>query len=53
MKNEKLIDQISTIQRGVGIVEGVASGLTNDDTRQLLYAATEMIDDAVREITND
>ena len=53
MANEKQIMYICTIQRGLGIVEGIASGLTDDAVRQLLYTATEMIEEAVEEITKD
>lgn len=53
MANEKLIKQICTIQRGLGIIEGVASGLANEAVSQLLYTAAEMIDEAVVEITKD
>ena len=53
MANEKLINQICTIQRGLGIIEGVASGLSVDAVSQLLYTATEMIEEAVEEITED
>ncbi len=53
MANEKLINHICTIQRGLGIIEGVASGLANDPVSQLLYTATEMIEQAVEEITKD
>ena len=53
MANEKLINQICIIQRGLGIIEGVASGLANDAISQLLYTATEMIEEAVEEITKD
>ena len=53
MANEKQILHICTIQRGLGIIEGVASGLANDAVSQLLYTATEMIEEAVEEITND
>lgn len=53
MANEKLINQICTIQRGLGIIEGVASGLANETVSQLLYTATEMIDEAIEEITKD
>lgn len=52
MANKKLINQICAIQRGLGIIEGVASGLSNDAIRQLLYTATEMIEEAVEEITD-
>ena len=53
MANEKLINQICTIQRGLGIVEGVAIGLNNDAVGSLLYTATEMIEEAVEEIMKD
>ena len=53
MANEKLINQICIIQRGLGIIEGVASGLANDPVSQMLYTATEMIEEAVEEITKD
>ena len=52
MANEKLINQICTIQRGLGIIEGVASGLANEAVSQMLYTATEKINEAVEEITN-
>lgn len=52
MANEKLINQICTIQRGLGIIEGVASGIGNDAVSQLLYTATEMIEEAVEVITD-
>jgi hypothetical protein len=53
MANEKRLVHISTIQRALGIIEGVASGIANDTVSQLLYTATEMIDEAVEEITKD
>lgn len=53
MANEKFINHICTIQRGLGIIEGVASGLAKDPVSQLLYTATEMIEQAVEEITED
>lgn len=53
MANEKLISQISTIQRALGIIEGVAIGLNNDAVGSMLYTATEMIEEAVEEITKD
>lgn len=53
MANEKRILHICTIQRALGIIEGVASGLGNEVVRQLLYTATEMIEEAVEEITKD
>ena len=53
MTNEKLINQICTIQRGLGIVEGVANGIADEAARQMLYTATEMIEEAVEVITKD
>ena len=53
MANEKLINQICTIQRGLGIIEGIASGILDENVRQLLYTATEMIEEAVEEVTKD
>lgn len=53
MANEKQIMNICTIQRGLGIVEGIASGLTDDCVRNMLYSATSMIEEAVEEITKD
>ena len=53
MANKKQLVYISTIQRALGIIEGVASGLDNDAVSQLLYTATGMIDEAVEEITKD
>ena len=38
MENEKLIKQISTIQRGLGIIEGIASYLSNDAASQMRYS---------------
>ena len=53
MANKKQLVYISTIQRALGIIEGVASGLENDAVSQLLYTATEMIEEAVGEIAED
>ena len=52
MANEKQINNICTIQRGLGIVEGVASGIGNETVAQLLYTATQMIEEAVEAITD-
>lgn len=52
MANEKQMAHISTIQRALGIIEGVASGLANESVSQLLYTATDMIEEAVGEITD-
>ena len=53
MANEKILSQISTIQRALGIIEGVAIGLNNDAICSMLYTATEMIEEAVEAITED
>ena len=53
MANKKQMLYVSTIQRALGIIEGVASGLANDAVSQLLYTATEMIEESVEEITKD
>ena len=53
MANKKQIMHICTIQRGLGIIEGISSGIADDAVRQLLYTATEMIEEAVEEITKD
>lgn len=53
MANEKLISQISTINRALGMIEGVASGIADDKACQMLYTATEMIEEAVEELTKD
>ena len=52
MANEKLINNICTIQRGLGIVEGIASGIGDENVAQLLYTATQMIEEAVEVITD-
>ena len=52
MAKEKLINQMCTIQRGLGIIEGIASGISDEEISQLLYTATTMIEDAVEEITD-
>lgn len=53
MKAEKLVNQYCAIQRALGIIEGVACSMENAEVRQLLYTATEMIDEAVVEITKE
>ena len=53
MANNKRIGRICTIQRALGIIEGIASNLENCEVRQLLYTATEMIEEAVTEDMND
>jgi hypothetical protein len=51
MANEKLISSISTIERALGMIEGVSCGLENKYADTLLDAI-EMIDGAVKEITD-
>lgn len=53
MASKKQLVHISTIQRALGIIEGVASGLENKAVCQLMYTATEMIEEAVVEIVKD
>ena len=50
MANEKIINRICTIQRALGIIEGVSIGLNNDTVGSMLYTATEMIEEAVAEL---
>lgn len=52
MKNYKLISQISTIQRALGIVEGVML-LADPKLEQALATAVEMIDEAMKEVFAD
>lgn len=49
MANEK---QISTIERALGIIEGVATGLVVPAHADMLITAVEMIEGAVKEITD-
>ena len=51
MANEKLISSISTIERALGMIEGVSYGLT-DAQASALVDAVQMIDEAVKEITD-
>ncbi|MBQ3146809.1 MAG: hypothetical protein IJB91_03680 [Oscillospiraceae bacterium] len=52
MANEKLISQICTIQRGLGIIEGVSYGLT-DSAGKALADAVQMIDETIKEMLED
>lgn len=52
MANEKLIQTISTIERALGIIEGVACGLDGGAAAAMIDAV-EMIDAAVKEITDE
>ena len=51
MANEKMISAISTIERALGIIEGVACGVESAGA-DMLITAVEMIDGAVKEITD-
>lgn len=51
MAEEKQIMHICTIQRGIGIIEGIASGTADDAVKTMLYTAAEMIDEAVQNLT--
>ena len=53
MANKKQITHICTIQRGLGIIEGVASGLSDETVKTMLYTAAEMIEESVDRITED
>ena len=49
--SEKLISQVSTINRALGMIEGVSCGL-DKAYAETLIDAVEMIDAAVKEITD-
>ena len=46
MMDEKRISAVSTIQRAMGIIEGLAAGM-DEGARTMAYTAVEMIDEAV------
>ena len=48
---EKQISSISTIERALGIIEGVSYGV-DSKYADILITAVEMIDGAVKEITD-
>ena len=52
MVNEKLICSLSTIERALGMIEGVSCGLDSAFADTLL-TAVEMIDAAVKEIADE
>ena len=52
MANEKLITAISTINRQLGVIEGVAFGLPESD-QIAVFVAIETIDEALKEIQED
>ena len=47
MANKKRFVNICVIQRALGIIEGVACNIEDESVRQMLYTATEMIEEAV------
>jgi hypothetical protein len=52
MANEKRINQISTIQRALGIIEGVML-LAEPKVEQTLATAVSMIDEVINEVQKD
>ena len=52
MVSEKLISQISTIQRALGMIEGVSYGM-EQSAGQALADAVQMIEETVKEILED
>lgn len=52
MANEKMISANSTIQRALGIMEGVML-LADDKTQQAIATAVEMIDETLKEVFPD
>lgn len=49
MANEKLISQISTIQRALGMIEGISYGLTMEQGNAI-DDAVQMIDETVQQM---
>ena len=52
MVNEKQINKICTIERALGMIEGVSCGVDNAIAATLIDAV-EMIENAVKEIFED
>lgn len=52
MAKDKLISQISTINRALGMIEGAACGV-DSAVATTLIDAVEMIDIAIKEIVED
>lgn len=52
MASEKLISQISTINRALGIIEGVSCGM-EQSLGQALVDAVQMIEKTLKEILED
>lgn len=51
MANEKLISIVSTMERAIGMIEGVSYGVA-DSQASALITAVEMLDSAIKEITD-
>lgn len=52
MANEKLISQISTINRALGMIEGVSYGV-DDAVGNVLADAVQMIEETIKEMVED
>lgn len=52
MANEKLISQISTINRALGMIEGVSYGM-EQSAGQALADAVQMIEETIKEMVED
>ena len=52
MENEKLLNQISTINRALGMIEGVSYGMP-DSAGTALGDAVQMIDETIKEMLED
>lgn len=52
MVNEKLINQISTINRALGMIEGVSYGM-EQSAGQALADAVQMIEETIKEMVED
>ena len=52
MANEKIINQISTINRALGMIEGVSYGL-DDAAGNAIADAVQMIDETIKEMMAD
>lgn len=53
MAELKLISPLSTIERALGILEGISVGLTGTAAEGTLIDAVEMIENALKEILDD
>ena len=53
MATEKQLVHIGKIQRALGIIEGIATGLEYNSGKLLLDTAVEIIEEAVEQITKD